>query len=428
MVSVDGQFLTRAWSRAGFLVALLFAAVISACGGDHINQVKDGYFPDDNRRSVGEVLSMCSYTRDGKWSNVPAGADGTPRVKYEVALRNRQLVNWVMPELNSREKKKIANALDSRGFRLMMKMSFVVFRNGSFDLEKIVITSNDREVTSPEITEQIRLQIAARKGLADIPVDPSLRTDFNWALYTSMATNSELAGKTRTGLLGMGYSLYDFSLFSVDTVRRSFHPLMLNKVRSVAINEEFKTMSIKATSVITDINDYRLNEVGESYFENGYGIFEGTGMMKSDDILQMIAPYTYRSLASVSLEAACDFNALDLGEACTFKDVDVSRIVLGSAGSDRIYLSFDNEMNPVVNLDPVSVNSDELTEFLAQQQSVINYTTMAYPLAYAAQSITAMTREMNDFTFFRTLVAIRDRVMNEAGAEIPVPLRRATSI
>lgn len=411
--------------------SFVFGAVIPlcsylmvGCAEDNINKVKNGYFPNESKKNVSEVLSLSPYASHGSWSNLEAKGD-VPMVAYRSTIANEIIVNWAMPNLSEELKTKVVKNLNDKDFEVSLNLEFAVYKNGSFDVEDAFLSYQDTKAANNS-TELID-KLINKEALSDFNLCDKSKVLFNEALYDVLLANTNFREGTKVGLFGHPGSLFSRTIFSDKEIYRSFHPLSMSRVQELSLNKERHSIHLKANTQILDLNDYMLNEIGLTIFENGYGLLDGSKLKSDQEILKLITPYSYNYLLSQELSFDYDFTELSLGEDCKIESLDQEELILSDSDANKAYLAAEQGQLKL-SFDSNYQNNSALRDYLIEQQNIIDYTAIAYPIAYAASSIASFTSKQSDYDLFKAMIGIRNKVMNEAGAKIPKVLSKGQSI
>ena len=403
----------------------LCTALMVGCAEDNINKVKNGYFPNESKKNVSEVLSLSPYAAKGSWSNLEAKGE-VPMVAYRSTIANEIIVNWAMPNLSEELKTKVVKNLNDKDFEVSLNLEFAVYKNGSFEVEDAFLAYQDTKTAQNSSAELID-RLIAKEGLSDFNLADKSKVLFNEALYDVLLANTNFSEGTKVGLFGHPGSLFSRTIFSDKEIYRSFHPLSMNRVQELSLNKEQHSIHLKANTQILDLNDYMLNEIGLTIFENGYGLLDGSKLKSDQEILKLITPYSYNYLLSQELSFDYDFTKLSLGEDCKIESLDQEVLTLSDSDSNKAYLASEQGQLKL-SFDSNYQNNSTLRDYVIEQQNIIDYTAIAYPIAYAASSIASFTSKQSDYDLFKAMIGIRNKVMNEAGAKIPKPLSKGQSI
>lgn len=403
---------------------VLSSLMLFGCGEDNINKVKNGYFPQENRKSVSEVLSLSPYASKGSWSNLASKGE-VPIIGYECALPNDQVVDWVLPKLSQDAKSKVLEALDKNKFAIKLKLNFALYKNGSFDVEKATLSYQDQDGLNDK--EVILDRLINQKELGDLNLSDEAKVVFNQALYSAFLDSSDLDSDLKVGLFSHKGALFNRTIFSDSEIYYSFHPLTLSSINSIAVNNNKHLIELNANTKILDLNDYKLNEVGLTIFTNGYGLIDGSNFKSDEDILKLIDPYSYDYLLNQDLSLSYNFNDLAKGESIPLKDLEQGSISLVDVNNNKAYLALDKEQLKL-SFEPQYDNNQKLKDFIYQEQIIIDYTAIAYPLAFAATSFASLTKKQSDADLFQSMISIRNKFMKEGGDSVPDPLKKGQSI
>ena len=392
----------------------------------NIDIVQHGYLPQDNKRNISEILTMCSYVKESEWKNLKSQGE-ISQVGYEGTLDNNAIVSWVIPKSSDLVKKQVSVLLDDMDFKLKLKLQFAVYKNKSFELHNASLSYKGHNVASNK--DELVDALIASKPLGSFAVSPQTVPDFNQVLYGALATNTKVGDEIKVGRIGDIGEIFSNAVFSHEKIYRAFHPLTFSNINTIKVDTQSKSIDLTAKMQVLDVNDYRLNEVGLSIYEDGYGIVSGLKRKTSKEIVKLLGPYKYEVLLSQKLKLSAKFSDFTPKDNPLLQDLELETMLVSDNTANQAILRYLPRHNEIIfSFKPHFNEHENLKQFVLEQQNIINYTAVAYPLAYAATSIASLTSKQNDSSFFSTMLTIRNKIMREAGERIMPPLQRSQDI
>ena len=300
------------WGSVVGLVASLsvlsLSLMLSGCGDDNINKVRQGYFPGVTNKNVEEIIALYPFLAEGKWSNV-SGAK-LPQVNYRAPLTNQALVSWALASLPEATQKQVATALDQANYRINLDLNFTVFQNGSFELDKIALSYHDQELSqvatragatdasSVTPTQALLARLINKEQLSDEQVPAAACADFNYYLYRTLLKDQKVEGIATAQLLPKEQFTLRDRILGDEEVYLSFSPLLLSTIDDLRFDEKERAIALSLTTNLTNVNDYRLNEVGTGFFDS-YALLGDVSYrsLNYHQVINTIAPYDYAILA-----------------------------------------------------------------------------------------------------------------------------------
>lgn len=428
--------------RLALLSALILWGTMSltGCGGGEIDKVRLGYLSDVANKNVEEVLQVYPYLqfKQGSWQE---HKDGTiPVVSFSAPLPTEQFLKWIIPGISDEYLVKLTKTLKSNGFEINLSLEFQVFKNSSFELSNIGLSYGGDMVTVPREQQQRLLQdVIAGNTPESWLLPPQAQVDATYYIFRQLLQDSEIKGMVGAAMLQSTKLPFVSRLVKDKAIRDAFMPIAINTVQDVVFDDKTRDITLTFSSVLTDITDYRMNELGRSIYDH-YGIFGHATYEDGTDVLSRINDINYRVLGRKEASLGSELSIPALGQNISqhyqeshdagipLKDLMASQsLILGKREGDYARIVFDGTGLSFA-LFPDFDDSQAYRQFMDEQQIVMEYTCYSVPLLQAASKLKYIFEKPTDAQLFDDLVVIRNKLMEQAGVTMPPPLGVATSI
>lgn len=406
------------------------ALLMTGCGDDNIQTIRDGYFDFEAKKSIGEIFSMCSYTSEGSWHERTLQGIDVPAVVYTATIPNEKVVAWVLPDASDKKKQDVAAALDKTDFTLQAEFCFNVFKNKSFDLTYAQLKFNNHLVAADKQTQELLLQsVAGNQDIDGMTISADASKAFRYAMAKAMLKDDSITKERIAALIGPDSRTFGTALiFKPEQVQNAYAPLALSDIKDIKTEDKEYKITLDVSSSVLDINDMALNEYGKTLFSDNFGIIDGKTLKSATEITALISTYDYKPLLMRQMQLTSDLGSSNDKEPVAIADLELGEVVLKDAAGNHACLDLSGDKLGIT-ISPDVSGQRPLLDYLDKQQELIEYTAVAYPIVFGASFLSNLTGgEKSDANMVKSLVKLRNKLMVEAGTQAPEPLKQSGQI
>lgn len=395
---------------------------VAGCGQDDgsIALVRDGNFGFESNKTVAQVFESRDFTKQGEWTTEKSSESKTPLVVYTSTIPNALIADIALTDYPNEVKEEIVKNLDKAKFKLQTEYKFAIDENKSFDAVGAQLIFNGKHVEADnDAMDMVWNALTGEGEVAQMQVSKEISTAFRYAVAKVMFPMSIEDGGAYLTTMDYNDDLFKNSgPIKRDEIEFSYAPLAAYQLINAEGNESKHEYELVLNTRILDVNEMRLNEVGKTIFIDGYGIYDGTELKDSNDLIDLIEPYAFESL----------FNKNEKFKGSVAAQVDHKTDLAHMLEVPSLFKSGKSTLQVDFSVFPfdtfvITDYSDctELKNFLEQQQLLINYSNKTAKVAYAAAERAPSSKQGE--MFVKALLSERNKLLEQDGHHAPAKLK-----